>query len=129
MGVEVNYSISLDHDNKIIRYKHVGKLKMQDIGQAWDDFLKIEEFTQGGYNLLSDYSKAIFDMDMDQVYEIVNILDSMGPILHGKKQSIIIQDPYSTAGSILFEQISQKQLIFKIKIFSTETAALKWLLS
>lgn len=124
----MKYAISLDHDNKIIRYKHVGKLKMQDIGMAWDDFLKMEEFTQGGYHLFSDYREAVFDMEMDEVHDIVNILDSMGPVLNGKKQAIVIEDPYSTAGSILFEQISQKKLAFMIKIFSTEPAAMKWLL-
>lgn len=124
----MKYTISLDHTNKIIRYKHAGKLKMQDIGMVWDDFLKMEEFTQGGYNLLSDYREAVFDMDMDEVYEIVHILDSMGSLLDGKKQAILVHDPYSTAGSILFEEISEKELAFVIKIFSTETAALKWLL-
>jgi hypothetical protein len=125
----MEYTFSLDHKNKIIRYKHSGKLKMEDLGKAWDDFLKIEEFTLGGYNLLSDYTEAIFDMGVEAVDEIVKILDSMGPVLHGKKQSIIVEDPYSMAGSILFEKISHNKLAFKIKIFSTEEAALKFLLS
>lgn len=125
----MKYTIIIDHENKIIRYKHVGKLKMEDIGKAWEDFLKLEEFTQGGYNLLSDYNEAIFEMDMETVDEIVKTLDSMGSILHGKKQSIIIKDPYSTAASILFEEVSRHKLAFKIKVFSTETAALNWLIN
>jgi len=123
----MNFSIEPDHHLKIIRYKHSGHIKEQDLGMAWEKLLQMKEFVQEGYNLLSDYRDAIFDMKIDEVYEIVDTLEKMGPILDGKKQSIIVQDPYSTAGSILFEEISQRKLKFRIKIFSTDEAALHWL--
>lgn len=124
----MNYTITPDHELKIIRYTHSGKINKEDIGKAWEDLLNMAEFTHGSYNLLSDYRNATFNMDIDEVYEIVDILEGMGPILHGKKQSLIVRDPYSTAGSILFEEISQRKLKFKIKIFSTPDAAVSWLL-
>lgn len=124
----MNYSISPDSDLKIIRYKHTGKLKQEDIGKAWEEFLQMDEFVHQGYHLFSDYRDAIFDMDMEEVYQIVDKLKAMGQVLDGKKQSIIVTDPYSTAGSILFEEIVKSKINFKIKIFSTENAALKWLL-
>ncbi len=124
----MSFTISLDHDNKLVRYRHSGNLKMEDIGMAWDNFLNMKEFVHEKYNLLSDYRDAVFDMDIDEAYKIISILDSMGSTLDDKKQSIIVKDPYSTAGSILFEQLSRQQLNFKIKIFSTEKAALEWLL-
>lgn len=123
----MEYTITIDHKNKLIYYKHVGKLKMQDIGLVWDELLKLDEFTQGAYDLLSDYREAVFDMNPEEVYDIVNVLDVMGSVLNEKKQAILVNDPYSTAGSILFEKISNKELAFTTKIFSTEKAALEWL--
>lgn len=124
----MNYNITPDHELKIIRYTHSGNIKKEDIGQAWDILLHMEEFTRKGYNLLSDYRNAVFDMEMDEIYEIVDILESMGPVLYDKKQSLIVKGPYSTAGSILFEEISHRKLKFQIKIFSTSEAAINWLL-
>ena len=123
----MNFTISIDHEKKIVCYKHTGKIKIQNLGMAWDQILQLEEFTSKKYNLLSDYRQATFDMEIDQVQEIIDILQEMGPVLHGKKQSIIVTDPYSTAGSILFEQLSMQELEFKIKIFSTKKAAIEWL--
>lgn len=124
----MNYNITPDHELKIIRYTHSGKVKKDDIGQAWNELLHMKEFIREGYNLLSDYRHAVFDMDIDEIYDIVDILDAMGTVLHGKKQSLIVMDPYATAGSILFEEITQRKLKFRIKIFSTLDAALNWLL-
>lgn len=123
----MNYSITPDPQLNIIRYTHSGHVSKEDIGQVWDKLLKMKEFIHDGFNLLSDYRDAVFDMDIEEIYEIVDILEEMGPVLHGKKQSLVVKDPYPTAGSILFEEVSQRKLKFKIKIFSTLDAAIHWL--
>ncbi len=124
----MSYSIKVDHQNKLIRYRHSGQIKIEDIGKAWDEFLKLKEFTEQGYNLLSDYRDGVFDMKIETVYEIVQILVPLKPILSGKKQSMILGDPYSTAGSMLFENEVYEKVGFLVKVFSTKKAAMDWVM-
>lgn len=45
----MKYSIEIDHKLKLIRYKQSGEIKAEEIGLAWNDFLKMPEFTQFKY--------------------------------------------------------------------------------
>lgn len=127
--MENGYSIVIDHDLKIIRYKHTGLIGFDDIGEAWTEFLGMKEFTEMGYNLFSDYRDSKFSMEMDAVNDIVVFFESIKHIVKGKKQSIVLDDPYSTAGSLLFETEVNKKIGFRVKVFSTEEAALDWAVS
>lgn len=124
----MNYTITLDNTLKIIRYTHSGDLTYEDIGGAWAELLALQEFTAGKFNLLSDYREAIFKMEITQIKDIVVFLKSIEPVVRGKKQSIIIADPYSTAGTMLFKSEVYAEIGFKVEVFSTETEAIKWLM-
>lgn len=125
----MTYSIHVDHKNKIIRYKHSGLIKPEEIGYIWEnEFLKMNEFTSLKYNLLSDYSDAIFDIPLEFLPELMEFMKKVKPIVEGKKQSIIIGDPESTALSLIFENEVNREIGFLVKIFNTEKAALDWLL-
>lgn len=123
----MKYSIEIDHKLKLIRYKQSGEIKAEEIGLAWNDFLKMPEFTQFKYNLLSDYSGGKFDIPSKKLEEIVDFMKNIEGIVRGKRQAIIIDDPYSTAVSILFQQDVYKEVGFEIEIFYSEIAAIKWL--
>ena len=123
----MNYSILVDHNFKIVRYKHSGVLDFDEIGAAWKEFLTLKEFTERKYNLLSDYRDATFNMKVDQVEDIIEFMKGIVHIVKGKKQSIIIHDPYSTAGSIIFSDKVFQEIGFEVKVFTTEAAAIKWL--
>ncbi len=125
----MKYSISIDHDNRIIRYKHSGSISKQDIGEAWTEFLGMEEFTHKKYNLLSDYSDGKFEISISELDEIIDFLSDLKNIINGKKQAFIVNDPYSTAASLLFEADVIQKVGFIVKPFSTEAAALRWLKS
>lgn len=122
-----NYTIELDHDNKLIRYKHSGKVKQGDIGEVWDKFLELKEFTEYGYNLVSDYRYASFIIKKDDIKIISNILHDLKDIVNGKKQALIMSSPLNTALSMLFVQSVMKKVGFKLKVFSTEEAAIRWI--
>lgn len=126
--MESTFSIEADHELKIIRYKHSGILDYDEIGKAWQQFLSMKEFTEQGYHLLSDYREAVFDMHLDEADRIVDFMRGIRPIVDGKKQSLIVRDPYSTAGAILFQESVTKEIGFNVKTFSSEEAALQWLL-
>lgn len=125
----MSFTLHIDSTNKIIHYKHSGSLNYDAIGEAWSELLKLKEFTQQQFNLLSDYSDATFAMQLNETQNIVNFLSQLKPILNQKKQAIIVTDPYSTAGTILFQSKAYNEIGFIIKIFSTKKAALKWLKS
>ncbi len=121
------FSIIPDHDLKFLRYTHSGRLTYEDIGQAWTQLLSMPEFTTMKYNLLSDYRNASFNMELEEADEIVEFMKNIEPLVRGKKQSLVVEDPYSTAGSILFQQKVYKEVGFIVKTFSTLKAAEEWL--
>lgn len=122
-----NLSLFVDDELKIIHYKHTGLLKVEELGQAWQKLLELEEFTNLKYNLLSDYTEADFDFSVDKTDLIWEFLHSIKHILKGKKEAVITSKPVSTAISFLFESESNKLLNFDVRTFSTREAALEWL--
>lgn len=123
----MKYSISINHELKIIRYKHSGLIDAGDIGKAWKEFLTIKEFTILKYNLLSDYRNGKFQIAIRYLPEIIDFMRAIENVVRGKKQALIVDEPYSVAASMLFEAEVNLQVGFKVEVFTTETAALKWL--
>lgn len=123
----MKYSISIEHELRIIRYTHAGIIKAGDIGEAWEDFLTMKEFTLLKYNLLSDYRNGKLQIGRDFLPELMEFMRSIENIVKGKKQALIVDEPYSVAASMLFKEEVQKEIGFNVKVFSTESAALHWL--
>jgi len=124
----MNFTIEIDKQLKIIRYKHSGDIKKDDIGEAWNNFLGMIEFTEQKYNLLSDYRDSVFIANQSDIDIICTFLSNIKNIIDGKKQAIIVDNPSNTALSYIFEDQIYKQTNFIVKIFSTEEAAINWLI-
>lgn len=123
----MNFTLTIDHDLRIIRYKHFGLISHhEEIGAVWKQLLEMEEFTSKGYNLLSDYREAKFVFPPKVMNEIIDFLRHLEPILRGKKQSLLMKDPASTAYSILFEAAVYTAIGFSVQVFSTEEKALSF---
>ncbi len=123
----MKYRIQIDHESRIIRYRHSGIIFPEDIENAWSEFLSLKEFTVLKYHLLSDYREGHFQMSFR---ELPNVIDFMRPIenvVRGKKQALIVDNPHGVAGSILFIDDVYREVGFIVKVFSTESAALNWL--
>lgn len=123
----MKYSISIDHELKIVRYKHSGLINVEDICEAWKELMTFEEFTVLKYNLLSDFRNGKFQIKIGYLSEAINFLQSIETIVRGKEQAIIIEEPYSVAISMLFMEMAKKQVGFNVQLFTTEMSALKWL--
>ena len=123
----MGYTIKLDHEYKLIRYKHTGEIKGEEIEQAWMEFLSMKEFTEMNYNLMSDYRNSAFDMHVSEVNMIIDFMKKIEHIVRGKKQSLIVDNPYSTAASEIFAEQVFAATGFKVALFSTPEAALEWL--
>ncbi|MDD2387464.1 MAG: STAS/SEC14 domain-containing protein [Bacteroidales bacterium] len=124
----MKYKISVDYDLHIVRYKHDGLITADDIGQAWQELLLIPEFSHNKYNLLSDYRNSKFDMSIEEMGGIIQYLRNLDNVLRGKKQSLLVENPNSTALSLLFENTVNAQMGFLVKVFTSEQAAINWLL-
>ena len=123
----MNYSIHIDHKRKLINYKHSGIIKAEDIEEAWRDFLEMKEFTQLQYNLYSDYRNGVFQIPRNSLPDIIEFMRRIEPVVKGKKQALIVDEPNSVAASILFENRVNEEIGFIVAVFSTEESALKWL--
>lgn len=125
----MKYTIFIDHELKLIRYTHSGLISGADIEEAWSEFLTIPEFTQLKYNLFSDYRNGKFQIPRNELSEIVGFMENIEPTVRGKKQALIVDEPYSVAASILFRNAVNEKVGFDVQIFTTEDAALNWLSS
>lgn len=123
----MKYTININHELKLIEYKHSGIIYAEDIGEAWKEFLALHEFTNLKYNLLSDYRNGKFQFQPELVKEIVNYMEKIEMIVRGKKQALIVDDPLSVAESMLFKNDVYKKVGFIVHVFSTENSALSWL--
>lgn len=124
----MEYRIQIDHSLKIIRYKHSGLLKANDIDLVWREFLNMKEFTEMKYDLFSDYREASFDIPVDFLPELIEFMQNIKHIVKGKKQCLLVSSPNTTAASMLFETEVNKEVGFLVKVFSTEERAMEWLL-
>jgi hypothetical protein len=123
----MKYTININHELKLIEYRHSGIIFAEDIGEAWKEFLAIQEFTNLKYNLLSDYRNGKFQFKRKLLNDIVDYMKKIEMIVRGKKQAIIIDDPTSVAESILFGNDVYKAVGFNVRVFSTENSAIRWL--
>lgn len=123
----MSYTIRLDHDLKIIRYKHIGTISSEDISYAWEEFLNMKEFTEQQYNLFSDYRDATINIPLSFLEELLSYMNKIKHIVKGKKQCLIVSDPQSTAASLIFENEANTKIGFIVQVFSTEDAGIKWL--
>jgi len=125
--MDKNYTINIDHKLRIIKYTHSGSIKAEDIGGVWEQFLTMKEFTQLKYNLFSDYSNGTFQIPHSFLPELMEFMHSIKEIVRGKKQALIVNDPHNVATSMIFESKANKEVGFIVKVFTTQTSALRWL--
>ena len=121
------YTINLNHEKKLVIYRHPGEVGKVEIGKAWMEFMSMKEFTEKNYNLFSDYRNSQFNLYLEDIDPVVNHLFQLKEILVNKKQALILDKPFSTALSMIFEEKVKEKIGFNVKIFSTEEAAYEWL--
>lgn len=123
----MSFSIKVDSTYKLIRYNHSGVISKEDIGVAWQELLKLKEFTQLKYNLLTDYRGSTCKIEVEEVELICDFLLTLKYILKDKKQALIIDEPMGVAISTLFEGEVNKKIGFNVRVFSSQEAAINWL--
>lgn len=82
----MKYSINIDHEHKLIKYRHSGIIFAEDIEEAWNEFLTFEEFTLLNYNLFSDYRNGKFKIAPDFLPDIIFFMKKIENIVRGKSK-------------------------------------------
>ncbi len=124
----MRYTIKINHDKKYISYSHSGLIERKEIGEVWIQLINMKEFRQEKYNLLSDFRGAKFDFCAKELSVIELFLDSIRIILDGKRNAVIVDTPYETVISMLFENSLSKKMNFHVKTFSTLDSAIDFLM-
>ncbi len=124
----MSHSIKIDHEKKYIHYSHQGKISRKEIGDVWIELLKMNEFSKGKYNLLSDYRNGVFDFKIENIDTIEDFLKANQDVLKGKKNAVIVDNPNETVIAMMFENKMQIEINFNVKTFSTLNAAIKFLI-
>ena len=124
----MQFSIDLDKDLRIIKYKAWGRIDKNDIGVGWQEIIGRKEFTDLGYHVLADYRYAQFSFSIDDTTILDRIIEASKIEFKGKKNAVIVTLPHSTAISMIVKGKFHPKLGYEIEIFYTEEAAIKWLL-
>lgn len=125
----MSYTIEVDDFFKVIRYTHKGLIERIELREVWEKLLQLQEFISGGYGLLSDYRGSVFNFKLEETGIIDEFLNSLENILRGKKQSVIVDNPHATVISMIFQNKLFDTIGFRVKVFSTEKAAISWLVN
>ena len=123
----MSFSIVADKEHKIIKYKLSGVLDESNMGTAWKEIIKMKEFYESGYNILSDYRDAVFKFSINETNFLDEFIFNIRRLLKGKKSAVIVNVPIYTAISVLIKEKFINVPDFDVKIFSTEEAAIDWL--
>ncbi len=123
----MSYTIHSDKNLKIIKHKLIGDLDESNLGKAWEKIVQMEEFRKFGYNVLSDYREAKFKFTIKETDILDDIISNYKTLLDGKKGAVIVNVPLYTAISVLISEKFRNVPNYKVKIFSTEEAAIEWL--
>lgn len=121
------FTITPIHESRLIIYRHTGDIPETELDTAWEQLMRMDEFTTQKYDLLSDYRFSSFTFSVDKVYEILEFFKQNRRIVDGKKHAIVVNAPFATAGSQLLEHDARKVSGFDINVFSTVEAAMNWL--
>lgn len=123
----MNYEIKVDVDKRLVVYTHWGLASRKSVGEAWLEILNLPEIKAGKFNIFTNYLDCEFDFSWSDADVILSFLGKHEQVLSGKRQAIVIDNPVSTAISILFQSPLHEKFSFSVEVFSTIEAALIWL--
>lgn len=126
--MQKNYCVDVDYQLKLVRCKHVGVIRMKEISAA-----KIEAFQTAishgdAYNLLIDCREVDYEFQVGYSNKLWAFLEEKKDLLKGRLEAIIINKPLACAYAMLYkDECERRKFPFRVALFSTEEAAMWWL--
>jgi hypothetical protein len=118
----------INRDTGIIETIFEGKITFEDIVDYITQLRNIEKFPKR-LLILSDCVHGRFSFTSEEDQLIAGIVKQYAPAFEQIKDAIIVDDPRTTAYSVLYRNASAYIPNYQFEIFSTRQAAIDWLLS
>jgi hypothetical protein len=118
----------INRDTGIIETTYEGKVTFGDIVNYINQLRNIEKFPKR-LLILSDSVHGRFSFTSEEDQQIAGLVKQYAPLFEQIRDAIIIDDPRTTAYSVLYRNASAFIPNYEFEIFSTRQAAIDWLLT
>ncbi len=120
-----NYTFYFDPDTRIMYKYYYGEISFDDIESSWDEAINKNIIPGETSGFILDYQKASVNIPVKLYNQIPEYYKQHLDIFGGKRIAVLTTNPKDIVIPILVETESQG---FESKPFSTEEAAIKWIL-
>jgi hypothetical protein len=117
----------LNRDTGIIETVLTGIITVDEVINYINELRNSEKFPKR-LLILTDSVNGRFGFTREEDLKIAEIVQQYAPLFELIKDAIIIDDPRTTAYSLLYRNSSLNIPNYQFEIFSTRDAAIKWLL-
>ena len=114
-----------DESTRVLYKYYFGTITLDDIFSTWDDAISQRLIPENTKGFILDYTKANFDIKLNEVDKIPEYYKQHLDIFGNKKIAVITQTPEDTVFPILVEK---KDSGYSSHPFYTHEAALEWVL-
>jgi hypothetical protein len=126
MGSGLPYEFHFDPETKIFYKKHFGVITKEEIFKSWDHAIENDLIPKDTAGFIVDFMDAQLNLKLLDVKHIPIYFNLHSDIFGNKKMAILVKSPEEIVVPVLIERAQKK---YFLKPFSTETAAIKWILS
>ena len=126
MGSGASYEFHFDPKTKIFYKRHFGNISKEEIFSSWDHAIESDLIPKDTVGFIVDFRKAHYAIKVSDVKSLPSYFNSHTEIFGGKKMAVIVTSPQEIVIPVLIQQIQKK---YQLQPFSTEEAAIKWIMS
>jgi len=119
-----DYHIEYIEDDYCLTRKFSGVLKIDEIINTWKYLIENKLKHKKYKGIINDFTNARLEMEIDDVEQLMNLFKENIDIFKDLKLAVIMSSPEN----IVFPAFAQNNSTFKIKPFSTISAAKDWML-
>lgn len=118
----------INRDTGIVETVLSGLITFEDVVRYIDELKNLQKFPKK-LLILTDSVNGRFEFTAEEDQKIASMVQQHAPHFEVIKDAIIIDDPRTTAYSLLYRNASSNIPNYLFEIFSTREAAINWLLT
>ncbi len=120
------FTISLDHDHKLVKVISTGEFKVADGHRMITEARRTA--AEYSYNLLYDSRESTLDVEFGDWLELPKKLDALkGEAARKMAVAIVVINARDDSTGFVFYEFVAKNAGLRVRLFSDEPSALKWL--
>jgi len=123
MGWNINFS----EENKLVEIKYFGIVTKKDLEEAFSGAVELWK-EHNTFLILSDCREMEGGHTLSDLFGLIGELQNVD-VLRNMKEAVILSKDDDSAGNVEFWETACMNRGFKVRIFSEEEEARKWLLA